>query len=287
MKIIKIVIAVLSILALILSFGGISLSREFFIFDLFSHFQLQYTFCLLLSVIYYFFTKKPFHALGIFLYIAIIYVSVIHPFEIFPNKIADVDIFYMNTKYKNNLSEPIIEEIKKNTPKIITLVEPNEELIRRLTTTQGEPIQVINNNAYSFVTFSSLAVYEKKFIYDAPIPISYIEFEKFVLITIHAYDPLTVKDRLANIEYLAEIINTINLIQDKPFVLVGDFNNTFFSETMREHFQDYFKKHVYSWSLFKPWMIPIDHVLSNEEIDFSRTKMLSSDHAGLLIDVKN
>ncbi len=278
---------ILSTLITLLSVSTILLSKYSFIFDLFSHFQFQYLLVMIVFLIFFAVTKQY---LGIGLlstYIIFLCAFYILPVDFLPLELNEKDIFYMNTKYANKETNSIIKEIEKTNPKIIALVEPNQKLIQKLTEIHGQPILQINSGTNSYAIFTEQETIESKIIKTGDINTCYIDFGDYILLTVHALDPLSFTKRDINLEFLAKLNQEIVRIEEKgkKFILVGDFNNTYYSGTFRQYFKKYFKKNIYSWEPFKPWSIPIDHALTNTNIAISRTKKLSSDHTGLIIDI--
>lgn len=277
----------LSLITITLSATTLFLSKYFFIFDLFSHFQLQYLLGLLIFSFGLSLYKNIKFLLFNIIYILFLFLIFIQPVSFAQESIKETDIFFMNTKYKNTDNAPIINEIKKQNPQIIALVEPNKPLIDDVTEFFGIPIIEINAKTSSYAIFSKKQPLSQQIINTELLSFCYVEFDDFILITIHTLDPLTPKDRNINLKFFEEIDQIITKLdlENKKFILTGDFNNTYYSGTFRQHFQKYFQKNLYSWSLFMPWTIPIDHALSNMPISTSRTPILSSDHVGILIDI--
>ena len=277
----------LSIITIIVSSITLFLSKYFFIFDLFSHFQLQYLIGLLLFSFGLSLYKNIKFLLINIIYILFLFITFIQPVSFAQESINKTDIFFMNTKFKNTNNAPIINEIKKQNPQIIALVEPNKALIDEITDFFGSPIIEINKKTNSYAIFSKKQPISQQVINTESLSLCYVEFDDFILLTIHTLDPLTPAKRNINLNFFEEIDQIITKLdsENKKFILTGDFNNTYYSATFRKHFKKYFQKNLYSWSLFMPWTIPIDHALSNMPISTSRTPILSSDHVGLLIDI--
>jgi endonuclease/exonuclease/phosphatase (EEP) superfamily protein YafD len=272
-----------SILIILLSATSIILSEYSFIIDLFSHFQLQYIILLgIIAIISLFYKKFIIFFISIS-YCILILSTLILPAE-FISKQTDADIFYMNTYYYNDKNEEIIKEILQKSPEHILLVEPAKSLIQELKKQYGEPLLEINEKANSFAFFSKNKELKVN-TYENSLKFISVKFPNFTLIGIHAMDPLTKTKRKQNLAYFSEINKYIESLNGENFLLVGDFNDTVFSGTFRKFFSKYFKKNYYSWNSQSPFIIPIDHAMSNFPIKASLTKKLSSDHRGLIIDL--
>ncbi len=214
-----------------------------------------------------------------------LWINFIHPIQFFEKEMK-TEIFYMNTYYYNSEFEDIVEKIKQIQPEIIFLVEANELIISKLKSIYGKPIIEINESYNSYVLFTNKPPisYEIKTYTNMPKYLK-VKFDDFTFIGLHANDPLTKQKREFNLNLfkkIAEEIKEMDLNNEK-FIVVGDFNNTYYSATFRLHFEKFFHKNIYSWSTNRPWALPIDHALSNFKIEISPTKKLSSDHNGLLI----
>lgn len=286
-KYFRILLSISAFSIITISFTSLFLSKNLFLIDLFSHYQLQYLTILLIIAIFSLFYKKIFSFIIISIYITSIFYIYLMPFQIFPSEIQG-DIFYMNTYYYNFNDEIIINEILKNSPEIIFLVEANEKLISKLSKYYGKPVIERNNKFDSFVLFSKINYSNPKINQIDGLNYITIKFDKFTLFGIHAYDPLSPNKRKKNIQLIKTIREQINTIDkaDEKFIILGDFNNTYFSATFRDYFKEFFHKNIFSWSTNRPWILPIDHALSNFEIEISPTKKLSSDHNGLVISTK-
>lgn len=272
----------LTILTISLSYSSLLLSEYYFLFDLFSHFQLQYLLLLCIIAIFSIFYKKFIVFIIALTYGILVPGNLIFPANFFSKELSP-DIFYMNTYYYTEKHEQIVKEILKNSPDTVFLVEANKSLISELKIHLGDPILELNEGPNSFVMFSKEKITDIK-IHNETIP-KFIsaKFPNFTFIGIHAMDPLTPTKRQMNLKYFLQINDFINSLEEEKFLLVGDFNNTIYSGTFRKHFEKYFEKNNYTWGTYKPWYIPIDHALANFPLNIAITKKLESDHKGLLI----
>lgn len=284
-KTLKPLTTIISLTILSISFSTLILSEYFFIFDLFSHFQLQYILLLIIIAIISVFYKNFTIALISTIYSVSVLMSLILPAN-FTSKELNPDIFYMNTYYYTEKHEQIIKEILNNSADIVFLVEANKSLINDLKLQFGDATLEINDGPNSFVLFSKTKPDIVQIHNETPPKFITAKFKDYTFIGIHAFDPLTPYKRKINLKYFSQIKDYIDKLSGEKFILVGDFNNTIYSGTFRSNFSEYFKINNYSWGAFKPWFIPIDHALANFPLEISITKSLESDHKGLLIKTK-
>ncbi len=121
----------LTILTISLSYSSLLLSEYYFLFDLFSHFQLQYLLLLCIIAIFSIFYKKFIVFIIALTYGILVPGNLIFPANFFSKELSP-DIFYMNTYYYTEKHEQIVKEILKNSPDTVFLVEANKSLISEL-----------------------------------------------------------------------------------------------------------------------------------------------------------
>lgn len=275
-------------LTVFVSAFSLFLGKYNFLIGLFSHFQLQYVFALFLLGTTSLFLKNFKESIIAFAYLLFVFFSFIYPLELFPHDLEEVDLFYMNAQYDNDEVDTIVDAIVENDPEYVAIVESNPKIVSRLTEFFGEPRLDHEARFNSCAIFSKEEPISLEVIEQFTMPICIAEFEDFNLILVHTKIPFTPFYKAGNEDYFEYLKVQMDAYQEsgQKFLVVGDFNATYYWGTFRESFKDYFNKNIYSWSLWKPWMLPIDHAFSNMKIDVSRSKTLTSDHNGLLIDLK-
>lgn len=264
------------------------LEQVFVTAHLMVHFQLQY-FLVIVFLSFILLVFKKFRiALPALVYAGVLYFVLLHPVNFFAGELESVDIFYMNTHYSNQNVQPIVDEISNLSPEVTALVESNPEIVKQLNLSGRGPI--INHRAHA----SSCTVYAEKFISarvegQTHLPLCIVQFAGFDLITVHAHRPLGKANIKENVEFFDQILEVLEGYerQNKKFVLVGDFNASRYSVYFRSRFGKYVQSNTYTWMTNTPFALPIDHVMSNMELDFVRSRNLGSDHRALLIKLKS
>jgi hypothetical protein len=250
------------------------------------HFQLQYFTVIIFFSLTLLLFKKWKVALPGLVYAIALYVLSLHPLSLFPGQIDSVDIFYINSHYSNENFTPIVDAIESLDPKTIAIVESNPALVEKLGDVR--PDLILNHRAYA----SSCTIYADEAL-DANVegrthlPLCIAEFKDFDLLTVHAHRPLGKANLEENIEFFDQIKEILDEYEDKSenFILVGDFNSSLYSSYFRDRFSNYVHINFYTWMTNTPLALPIDHVMTNMDIEFVRTGNLGSDHRALLIQI--
>lgn len=289
-KVISISITPYLLTLITFSFATIFLSRYLFIFDLFSHFQLQITVGITLLSITALILKHYKSALIGFSYTATIIATLIYPAQFIDGSLKDPDIVFLNSQYTNTDADEAALAIKSYEPRFVATVETNPQMDRELRERYGSPV------IYHIDNFKSCAIYalDKSQVTEAYVtedehyPICIAQTEEYTIIAVHPFPPLT-PDRFskqrAHFSYIREVIDD-EIRSGRDFVLVGDFNSTYYSGNFREYFGTYFEMHKYTWGSNTPLAIPIDHAMSNLDLRVSNTSSRTSDHDMLLIQIQ-
>ncbi len=216
----------------------------------------------------------------------LLYILLLHPIQYFSGEITDVDIFYINSHYSNDDIQPIVKAIQKYTPITIAIVESNPLTVKSLENIDITP--VINHRAYA----SSCTVYTDTYISaevegQTHLPLCIIHYQDYDLITVHAHRPVGRENIQENIEFFDQLVEIIESYEQKKskFIIVGDFNSSLYSSYFRSRFGNYVNKNLYTWMVNTPFTLPLDHVITNMDVDYVRTKDLGSDHSALLIHI--
>lgn len=278
-------IKALSLILISISSSSLLLSDKFFIFDLFSHFQLQYIAVGIILIILNFISKNLRFAIPLGVYLAMLFGLFILPVQLVPEGIYQADIFYLNSNYGNQESEEIINSIAASDPYTVALVEINPKLKAELQIKYGEPVVYTDKGALSCAVFTKRDLIDAYLVTESIYPICVVKFQDYTLYLIHPVPPLSSSQYKAQAKYFEQISALIKTDQDNGdrFILVGDFNSTYYSGQFRDSFGGYFKKNYYTWATNSLLTLPIDHALSNESLRVSKTGRLSSDHSGLFI----
>lgn len=277
-------------------FGGIfasvfSLLFEKFIFlaSLMVHFQLQYVICIFVSsLLLGYFQKTISGIIGVTISI-LLCIFVITPIQFTSPNINNVDIFFINMLYTNTEVQPIIDAIKTADPESIAIVESNMTMTKQIQT-QLNKMPAIDHRAFA----GSCTVYTTKEPHRATvtgqthIPICTISFENYDLLVVHAHQPTAKTILEENITFFNTLKKRIEAYEKehRHFIIVGDFNATVYSDYFTDFFDPYIKTNSYTWQADTPLALPIDHVISNMNIEYAVSSDLGSDHRALLIDIK-
>jgi hypothetical protein len=220
------------------------------------------------------------------LWLVVTYIAILHPISLFSLKQLDeVDLFYLNAHYSNEHPEEIIEPLNDTSPKTIVLVESSPEVVNIADAIRDD--QAINHRAYA----SSCTIYTINFL-DAEVanlthlPICIIRYEEYDLLSIHAHRPLGEANLKENVEFFDTIKNYIDDYEstNRSFILVGDFNSSNYSKLFRDRFGEYIQTNRYTWMTNTPITLPIDHVITNMNVEVAQQRIKGSDHSALLIN---
>jgi len=268
---------------MLISLWSIVFEKVFFSAHLFVHFQLQYFILVFIFTTGLILMRKWYISIAGVIFMILLYILFLHPIQFFSGSVEKVDIFFINSHYSNDNVQPIIDAIEEYTPETIAIVESNPLIIQEL---KGEPI--LNHRAYA----SSCTIYTNNHISAeiegrTHLPLCIIHYQDYDLITVHAHRPLAKANIEENTEFFDQLKELIESYEktNMKFIIVGDFNSTLYSSYFRDRFGNYISKNLYTWMVNTPFALPIDHVITNMDVDYGRTKDLGSDHTALLIQI--
>ncbi len=198
---------------------------------------------------------------------------------------ANPDIFFMNTLYFNDQTKPIIGAVKKLDPKTVAVVEPNPKIIEQLTSKYGQALAYHDDGGLSCAIFSH-AVPKVSFVAMAGYPVCVAEFSDYALVVAHPAPPYTPALWREQQRYFDLLVRRIDLYQEEdiPVVLVGDFNSSWFSATLRNSFGAYKVRSFLSWHGGSSLALAIDHMMGIGTVPL-KTFMLpqmTSDHRAIV-----
>ncbi|MEF2174889.1 MAG: hypothetical protein V3575_00330 [Candidatus Absconditabacteria bacterium] len=192
----------------------------------------------------------------------------------------------MNTNYFVKNNHIISEYILENEYKVVALVEPNAQIIDKLKLKYGEPKIYLDKGALSCAVFSQEASSYGQ-VLDLVYPVCFVPFKDYNLYVIHPLPPMS----QANFQLQKDFFQDLSILLDndnknsRKFVLVGDFNSSYYSSTFRKHFKQYFRTNNYSRYGLPILTIPIDHGLANFPIKTYLGRKFTSDHKYLEIEL--
>jgi hypothetical protein len=265
-----------------------TLSGHIFYAQLFAHFQLQYAVVLASAVILLVFLRQYVLAAITSAYIILISVFFLYPVEVAPQEPTQVDIFFMNVYGKNNVDmEPMIASISLYKPPVVALVEANDDIIDPLTEMYGKPVISEKSGYFHCAVFTEQEVFRTESVQGLHTPVCLVEFSSYTLLVIHTHSPLIPsaweKNR-GDLIAIGEILDKLSATE-KSFLVVGDFNSSNYSYPFRSSIGSYVQKNIYTWEANRPVMLPLDYALSDMDMTYHRLPKMTSDHAGLLVDL--
>lgn len=281
------ILAAILLITLGISLFSLLFEKYIFYAHLFVHFQFQYFVIVLICSLALFLFKKKYQSILGFFYCGVLYFFYLHRIILFPTIPDNVDIVFLNSQYDSTHVESTFEVIQEINPQIVGLVESSPLLVEKITAVKNEP--VLNHRAYasSCTIFSENPVKEQKILGKNHLPICIVSFETFDLITVHPHRPMNREILAENLVFFDELHKIIQDYEEagRKFIVVGDFNSTYYSSYFRERFGQYDQKIFSTWMVGTPLSLPIDHVLTNIKVQVARSSPVGSDHRALLVDI--
>jgi endonuclease/exonuclease/phosphatase (EEP) superfamily protein YafD len=265
------------------------LGEYYYLFDLFSHFALQYAVAALILALIVAICRR-WREVSVALAVAVFagWRLVGADFSAILGT-ADADaraeVFYMNSEYLNTDIDPIVRAVERSDADIVALVELNADLYERIRATGEYQYSFYYPDlVFSFGFFSREPVLEQRTVMVGRYPIGYFRTAERTYYVVHPLPPMDAETARLQHEFFGKLEDMMTA-EKGDFLVVGDFNSTISSPVFRKHFAPYFHRSVYSWGVSTPLAIPIDHALSRQPLQVRAGPRLSSDHAPLLIDM--
>lgn len=258
----------------------------YYVFDLFSHFYLQYA--VSLSVILPWYAYRKFRREAVMAAVGIAYFAFFlagADFSGFGHPVPKTgsDLLYMNSEFMNADTAPIADYVKSVNPKTVAMVELNADLAEKLRKDFGfEYAFYYPNRVLSFGFFTHEKVLEQKLFFIGQYPVGYFRTEAREYYVVHPLPPMDAELYDAQKRFFSEISEKVEGKSD--FVIVGDFNSTPFSRVFQKYFGNLSDRTVYSWGTDSVLTIPIDHALSVVPADVRPGPKLTSDHNPLVVN---
>lgn len=260
-----------------------------FLAHLISQFQLQYAG--ILVVLGCIVLARYLYRVAVFVCIILFvqYFFFLHPVELAPQEPEEVDVFYMNLMgWANQDMGSIVQEIELQSPRIVATVETNEVFLDLMEPLYGRPHVTQTQWYLRCAIFSQEVPLRVETREDFTRPVCIAEYVDMTVVVIHSDAPTWRKGRELQKIYLQEVADLMQQYEEEGmrYLVVGDFNTTTHAQPFRRLFGKYVPKMLPTWRADNPlFMLPIDHAIASVPITYHRTQMLSSDHAGLLIDL--
>lgn len=285
------------------------LSEHYILFDLISHFRTQYLVLLVPVFILAVGKKHVFHAIVLFLPIAIHGYEVTH--SIWPRSVNQTDdfselrIFNANLLHRNDNYQFYLSKLNKVQPDIVALQEYTQHWHESLQATlKGYPYSVthIKNSPFGIALFSrypiaggGVKIFREKRFPSIDVRVN-VDGQLVRIVVIHPPPPtstLFYQQRNALFEAVASDISG----QDDHAILLGDLNATPWTKHFKKLEQVSGLSNARkgfgirpSWPAGKFLLsIPIDHMLVSDRIQtlsFDTVDASGSDHHGILSDLR-
>jgi len=291
----------LSICTLVGFFG-----TQWWIFDLISHFRVQYFLGLLVLILIYGVGKRlrsliisaVFIFVNLFLILPLFFRPSAHQIE------GDTfRILYANV-YSDNPQHYLLRELIQDTePDIVVLLEINQDWLDDLSLAEmGYPYYLAEARQDNFgvALFSRFPIEESEIrrfgLFDFPSILADLNIDdaRVTFLVTHAVPPKSEKLTWHRNIHLSEIANYISGL-DGNIILAGDFNSTSWSPFFREWLQVSQLRDSRNGFGFQPtwpafnwfFLVPIDHLLITSDIQVYRREVgphIGSDHYPLILE---
>lgn len=200
--------------------------------------------------------------------------------------------------YYNNIlrledwrEDKILEQIKETNPELISIVEKsywfedyllNNWYIRVWWTRNTECNTYTKEENKEKVEESE--VIQTKSNYD----ICYTKYDWKDIFVVHPHPPKNKEQFLRWRDFMNELSEIILKNKRDYKIIVWDFNATIYNSHFKNNFEDLYQYSYYTWNSLNKYLsffvtLPIDHILSNKEINFFPLEYTNSDHRALLL----
>jgi len=278
-------------------------------FEITSHFRVQYAACLL-ALAAYFFLRKRFKTVAIFVVFATANLIVIAPYFWGPGAVEapggyKLRVMLLNVRTENERHDLVIDCVNKFRPDLLVLEEVNERWLNELSRLREDFPQVMEQpreDNFGIALFSRLPLSGSKILYlgGAEVPSVTAQIDVGVRrVTVLGTHPLppgspeTFRLRNEQLDGLAKFV----LCQTNPVLVLGDLNATpwsyYFQRLVREtRLTDSAKGrgiHATWPAAMFPLRIPIDHCLVSQEFRVVKRVTgysVGSDHLPVVVDLE-
>lgn len=284
-----------------------------FIFDIFSHFRVQYLIALVTFLMAVFVINRYKDNLR-WVFAVLILCILINCAEVFPwlgfnysstAGSGGVKILLSNVLKYNHKYNLVLDAIEKNSPDIVVLQEVTKSWnlkLKELKSKYPYSKHALRKDSFGLSMYSRIPVENQKTEYWGRFGVPVITFDTVIqekpakVLVIHTTPPLS-PDHFANRDDMLKEAEKWVKSDNKPSIIVGDLNTTMFSPSYkalkngaklvnsRRGFGLY-----PSWptNLWAPLRIPIDHVLHTKDlktISFKTGQPVNSDHLPVIVRV--
>jgi endonuclease/exonuclease/phosphatase (EEP) superfamily protein YafD len=288
------------------------LGKHFWLFDLFSHFRLQYIALLTLAGFVLFMMGRWKHGGVSILTVMALAVPLWFKYYWQPSiaqvifQAKPVSLLSFNVRTSNKNKQAVVGYIKDSKPDFAFVMETDAQWVEALKTLENRyPYRVYqpepNNFGLSFLSKYKIADYRiERFEVGVATIIAYVEIEGTLLRVIgtHSVPPIGKINSRQRDHQLSQVVELINSKPNIPTVIAGDFNASNWSHAFKslkhqakltESSAGGFGIQTTRKSSSILFAIPIDHVLGNHQIRFFGKKVsaaLGSDHNPLRVEFR-
>lgn len=276
------------------------LAPNFWGFDLFNHFRVQYVLCsiVLLAATTMLYRKMVAVALLVLLlnlgWMGLRLAETSGIDRLADGQKADIAVLASNVLSANTHYAAVREMVARENPDIVVLTEPTPEWMEQMVPLERSyPYVLKHQQSGNF----GMAIYAKRPFTSAVhemgrwgIPLAVLDFGDFLLVAAHPIPPIPKENQIENKEYLAKIAE-LTKASTKPMILAGDLNATLWSHSTAALIDAGFKRvnpsgMAYTWPTTFPLMaIQIDHFFATgvTSAEFQVLENVGSDHYPILM----
>lgn len=257
----------------------------FFVFDLLSHFYLQYLFFWVLSFIYFLILKdKEFSAFAFVFILSIWFMVSKSQFIPMQNDAAavDIDYYFVNNYINNDKSDDLLKDLEEVKPKYIWIVELNKNVANELG--KKYKFNYFNDAELDSFWFYTNEKVEKSETLTSSYPVGHFVSNSIHFYLIHPHPPVKNDSYLSQIklfDFMNEILKKHNE-NNEEFVLMWDFNSTFYSPVFQKYFWKFKFSPIYSRNTNGFLRLPIDYIITNFEVKLNSWANIGSDHLPII-----
>lgn len=294
------ILLIFLIISFICTFLGY-FSKANFIFDICSHFRIQYFLFAIFMLLFEILTKKKnklvFIAIGTIIFLN--FFSIIPHIRFYYDNKKDIQSFTIgsfNVYTDNHEYQKVRDELKKSEPEILVIQEINDVWSNELTEIKDSYpyiYEVTEYDNFGIAIYSKIPIKKVRKIIAGKLAIPIISAEceymggNFEILAVHTTPPTSqayYKNTQGMMENLAKYIKN----QDKTFILAGDLNTSFYSYNYKNFIKQTKMKdtgNIFTPTWCQNWIFPmrisLDHIFVSKNVKiykFKTGKSSGSDH---------